>query len=414
MIAADPGFGRGALRGIRVLDLSRFIAGPFCAMLLGDMGADVVKIEGPGGEPGRWTGPTYDGESIYTSWFNRNKRAMTLDMRGAPGLGVLRELIASADVLVENFRPGTLAKMGLTAEVLDDLNPALVVVSVSGFGQSGPRRDQVAFDSIAQALSGLMWATGTDGTGPHMVGTFVADHVTGLYAALGALTALYEKQRSGIGQSVDVALLDATFSIMGVAVPALAATGESMARVGNRDQMVSPSGLFEAADGHAYISAGNDIMFGRLVTATGIEALRDPGFRTLSGRLRRSAELEELVQRWTASRTLEELGAVFGAAGIPFGPVATIADAMADPQIRHRDMVSRTVAEDGTRFVVPGHVARLSRSTAATRLPPPKLGEHNEPVLAEWTGASAERIASLTAEGAFGEARTGTAVEVAE
>lgn len=392
---------RGALHGVKVLDLSRYIAGPFCAMLLGDMGADVVKVESPGGEPGRHTGPRFDGQSLYTSWFNRNKRAMTLDTRNAAGIEVLELLVREADVLVENFRPGTLDAMGLGGDRLDELNPDLIVVSLSGFGQTGPYRNNVAFDSIAQAMSGLMWANGTDETGPAMVGTFIADHVTGLYGAIGALTALYEKQRSGTGQIVDVSLLDATFSMLGVAIPTFVTTGEEMARAGNRDQMVAPSKLFETCDGFAYISGGNDVMFGRLIEATGLEDLRRPEFATLPQRLERVKELDDIVDPWVKARTTAEIVKILEPFGIPCGPVASVADAVGNEQLTSREMVQQIDRPGKPSYVVPGFVVKLSKSPSEVRLTPPELGEHTFEVVADWCGLDGKELTDLADRGAF-------------
>jgi crotonobetainyl-CoA:carnitine CoA-transferase CaiB-like acyl-CoA transferase len=396
---------REPLAGIRVLDLSRFIAGPFCAMLLGDLGADVVKVESVSGEQGRRTGPTHDGESLYTSWFNRNKRAITLDMRSAEGFAVLTDLIRSADVLVENFRPGTLDKMGLSADVLDELNATLVVVSISGFGQTGPYRERVAFDAIAQAMSGLMWATGTDADGPRMVGTFVADHVTGLYAAIGALAALHARRDNGVGQSVDVSLLDATFSLLGVGIPNYVASGEAMTRTGNRDQMVAPSGLFECADGHVYISAGNNEMFGRLIEVLDVEELRRPEYADLDDRLARVGELEEIVGAWARTRTVEEIAAALDPAGIPVGRVSSLAQAVEDEQIVHRQMVRRVGGGDEPEYIVPGFVINLSKTPSEIRLPPPVLGQDTAAVVAEWCDVDTDEISRLRAAGAFDSIR---------
>jgi crotonobetainyl-CoA:carnitine CoA-transferase CaiB-like acyl-CoA transferase len=396
------GGGKRPLEGVRVLDLSRFIAGPFCAMLLGDLGADVVKVESPSGEQGRRTGPLHEGESMYASWFNRNKRAMALDMRSPSGSALLRKLVRSCDVLVENFRPGTLAKMGLTPEALDDLNPGLVVVSISGFGPDGPYADRVAFDAIAQAMSGLMWVNGTDASGPHMVGTFVSDHVTGLYATIGALGALQARAHDSRGQTVDVALLDATFSLLGVAVPNYVSTGQQMVRTGNRDQMVAPSGLYRCRDAHVYISAGNDEMFGRLIEATGLDELSRAEFKRLPDRIERMDQLDAIVQEWAGTRTAAEIAAVLGPAGIPTGHVASVADAVNDPQLRHRQMVRRVRTRSGGEAIVPGFVVNLSRTPSDVRLPPPTLGQDTRDVLQDWCNVGPEEFDAYTEAGAFG------------
>ena len=232
------------LEGIKVLDMARYIAGPFCSMMLGDMGADVVKVERPGGEDTRHLQPSRDGHSVYTMLYNRNKRAITINPRSDRGRELLVELAKWADVVVENYRPGTMEKMGLGYEQLHEINPRVILTSISGFGQTGPLRDRALFDAIGQAMAGVMSLTGSPDGPPTMTGTYTADHTTGLYAALGTVLALRERDRTGEGQHVDVALLDAMYSAIGVAASAYLNTGEVMGRTGNRDSLAAPGNTF--------------------------------------------------------------------------------------------------------------------------------------------------------------------------
>ena len=307
------------LGDVRVVDLSRFIAGPFCAQILGDMGAEVVKVERPGGEDARHHEPFLEGESLYVMAFSRNKRAMTLDTRHPEALAVLERLIRDSDVLVENYRPGTLAAMGLTPERLRELNPGLIVTSISGFGQDGPLAHRALFDAIAQAMSGLMSLTG-DGEQPTMAGTYVADYVAGLYGALGTMMALRHRDRTGEGQVVDVASLDGLFACLATYVMATANLGEQPARTGNRDALNAPANVFKASDGYVYLHGGTNPLFPHLCRAMGAEELaQDERFRGVRERMANHASIERIVAEWVASGTVEEGGRAADGRGRPVG-----------------------------------------------------------------------------------------------
>src|SRR5215207_1372693 len=260
------GTGNGPLSDIRVLDLSRFIAGPFCAQLLGDMGADVVKVERPRGEDARHHAPFLGSESLYVLALNRNKRAMTLDTRHPSASEVLERMLRDSDVLVENYRPGTLAAMGFGPDRLREINPRLIVTSISGFGQSGPLAERALFDAIAQAMSGLMSLTG-EGDAPTLAGTYVADYVAGLYGALGTVLALRHRGRTGEGQVVDVASLDGLFSCLATQITATANLGVAPSRTGARDALNAPANVFRAKDGYLYLHGGTNPLFPRLCRA---------------------------------------------------------------------------------------------------------------------------------------------------
>ncbi len=289
---------------MRVLDLSRFIAGPICAQILGDMGADVVKVERPGGEDARFQGPFLDGESLYPMAYNRNKAGITLDTRHPDAGPLLERLIAWADVLVENYRPGTLDAMGIGWDRLHEAYPRLILTSLSGFGQTGPLAHRALFDPIAQAASGLMSLTGQPDGPPALSGTYIADHVAGLYGAIGTLVSLIARGQTGTGQRVDVASLDALVSCMGTRPMASLLLGEAPRRAGARDPYSAPANVFPASDGHVYIHGGTDSLFPRLCAAIGRpQLLADARFGSIAARLASVDAIELEVAAWTISRT---------------------------------------------------------------------------------------------------------------
>ncbi len=392
----------GALNGIRVLDLSRFIAGPFCAQLLGDMGAEVIKVERPAGEDARHHAPYFKGESVYTMVYNRNKRGVTLDTRHPAALGILEQLVCRSDVLVENYRPGTLSEMGLGYEHLRELNPRLVITSLSGFGQTGPFAKRALFDAIAQATSGLMSLTGEPGGRPTMTGTYIADYVAGLYGALGTVVALVARQQSGEGQVVDVGSLDAIFSCLGTRPSAFLMLGLTPERSGSRDLLTAPANVFQSADGFVYIHAGTNPLFPRLCEAMSRpDLLSDPRFRDVPGRMEHVDDLEAAVAAWTAERTTAELGDVLERAGIPFGPVAEISDVVTSPQLRAREMIIDTEHPTLGPITLPGIPIKLSATPGSIRKAPPMVGEDNDSVYHELLGLTASEIEALRGDGAI-------------
>jgi crotonobetainyl-CoA:carnitine CoA-transferase CaiB-like acyl-CoA transferase len=390
----------GPLAGIRVLDLSRFIAGPFCAQMLGDMGAEVIKVERPSGEDARHHAPFYKGASVYTMVFNRNKRAITLSTRHPEANAILEKLIRASDVLVENFRPGTLAEMGFGYDRLRELNPRLVVTSISGFGQTGPLAQRALFDAIAQAMSGLMSLTGKGE--PTLTGTYIADYVAGLHGVIGTLLALYHRAATGEGQVVDVASLDALFSCLCTYPSAVAMLGEAPTRHGSRDALTGPANVFKASDGFLYLHAGTNPLFPRLCQAMGKpELAADERFKSVPGRMANIDEIERVVREWVGGGTLEEIGATLTEAGIPWGPVNTVADVVRSPQIAAREMMVEVEHTTLGKLLLPGIPIKLSDTPGAVRKPPPLVGEDSEAVYRELLGFSAEEIARLRAEGAI-------------
>lgn len=391
----------GPLRDVRVLDLSRFIAGPLCAQMLGDFGADVVKVERPGGEDARSTAPRIGDESMYTMLYNRNKRFVTLDTRHPSAPAILRELIAWADVVVENYRTGTMAAMGLDYERMSEINPRVIHASISGFGRTGPDADRALFDAIAQAESGLMAATGDPSGEPMLAGAFVADNSTALHAVIGVLAALRERERTGRGQFVDVASLDVTVAGMGMRLMATLNGAPAMARTGNRDPLTAPVNLFHTRDRPVYIHAGTTPLFRRLVSEIGrADLAEDPRFDHVAGRMAAADELEAIVGRWCAVRTAEEVAASMRAAGVPHAIVADVADAVASPQLRARGMFTEIALDDGHRVTVPANPIKLSASPATTRRAPGSAGRDTAEVYADILGWDAATLAAHRRTGA--------------
>ena len=392
----------GALDGVRVLDLSRFIAGPVCAQVLGDMGAEVVKVERPGGEDARFQGPFVDGVSLYPMAYNRNKASLTLDTRHPDAAPLLEGLVAWADVLVENYRPGTLDAMGLGWDRIHAAYPRLILVSLSGFGQTGPLAERPLFDPIAQAASGLMSLTGEAGGPPVLTGTYIADHVAGLYAAIGTLVALIARETTGTGQRVDVASLDALVSVLGTRPMAFAMLGERPARRGSRDPYSAPANVFPAADGHVYIHGGTDALFPRLCAAVGEPGLAtDPRFASIPDRLEHVEALEAIVAAWTGDRTEAEIEAVMGAAGVPCAAVADMERVVASPQLRAREMLVEVDHPAIGATVLTGIPVKLDGTPGTIRSAPPLAGQDTDRVLREVLGLDGAAIAALRAAGAI-------------
>ena len=390
------------LEGIKVLDISRVLAGPFCCMLLGDMGADVVKVERVGrGDDVRSVGDKVGGESLYYMMMNRNKRGVTLDFRNPRGIELLKSLVREADVLVENFRAGTMEKMGCSYEVLHKINPRLVMASISGFGQDGPYRDYACFDMIAQAMGGLMDLTGEPGRPPVTTGTFLVDYASGIYAAFGILGALRARDTTGEGQHVDIALLDTAVSFLITAIPEYLLLGKKMTRRGNRDRYAAPSNLFEARDGRfVFVASATDSLFPRLLEVIGrTEILQDPRFATNEARMQNVEASEAILAEWVGQRTADEVVALVRGAGLPCAKVATIDEVVEDPQVRHRDMLVEIEHPTVGQFPMHGLNIHYSQSRQSIRRPPPLLGQHNQEVYAEWLGLDADAVAGLAGDG---------------
>jgi len=391
-----------ALAGVRVLDLSRFVAGPFCCQILGDHGADVVKVEKPDGEPARHMPPFVQGESLYFLAYNGSKRGITVNQRSPEGLELLRKLMAKADIVVENFRTGTLEKMGLDYGPLAAINPGLILVSISGFGTQGPYIGRPAFDEIIQGMSGLASMTGESGGPPTLTGTYVADFVTGLYAAIGALVALHLREQTGRGQWVQTNLLDSLVSILNTSVSRYLLTGQAPRRQGNRNPLIAPGNIYQARDGHITVEVLTQDMWEDLARAIGREELiRDPRFVDVVRRQQHADALDREVQAWMGTRSVDEIVSTMERSSIPCGPVLDIPALVKDPQL----LVNQTVVEVEYpplgRVPVLAPPIRLQNEASPRRGRPPRLGEHTEEVLAAWLGLTAGEVESLRKAGAL-------------
>ena len=385
----------GPLDGLKVLDVSRFIAGPMCAMQLGDLGADVVKVERKAGEETRANLPQLGDQSLYFLTFNRNKRSIALDFRNPADQETLRRLILRADVLIENFRAGTMEKMGCGWHRLHALNPRLIMVRISGFGQDGPLAERACFDAIAQAMGGLMTITGQADGPPVLAGTFIVDYATALYGAIATLAALNKRQETGKGQLIEATLLESAVSMLMTAIPEQAQLGTSMSRAGNRDRYLSPVNSFATSDGGwVYISAGSDALFPRLAAIMERpDLLEDPRFSTMYQRLANADAIEGVVGAWVKERTAEAVVALMDRAGVPCAKVATMAEVVANPQLRARGQLVDVQHPSAGRFTTHGVSFRLSDTPASIRRPPPRLDEHREEILCEWLGEAAPQPA---------------------
>ncbi|WP_210604443.1 CaiB/BaiF CoA transferase family protein [Brevibacterium oceani] len=392
----------GPLSGVKVLDLSRFIAGPLCAQILGDFGAEVVKVERPNGEDSRHHGPYWQGESIYMFLYHRNKQAITLDTRHERALVILEKLVAWADVVVENFRPGTIEKMGIGYERMKELNPDVVLVSLSGFGQTGPDSRRALFDAISQASSGLMSMTGEPDGKPTLSGTYIADYTTGYQGAMGAMAALMHRDRTGEGQLVDIASFDTMFSALGIRLVAELMLGLEMPRSGSRDLLTAPVNVYEAADGPIYIQAGTASLFPKLCGVMDREDLSaDEQFVTVEGRMREQEYLEGIIQEWVGGRSRDEIARRLDEAGVPYAKVASVREVAQSPQIAARGMIAEAEHPQYGRIRMPANPIHMEKSPPTVRKAPPSAGEDNESVYRNILGLSDDDIAELRAQGAI-------------
>jgi crotonobetainyl-CoA:carnitine CoA-transferase CaiB-like acyl-CoA transferase len=386
------------LHGIKVLDLTRFVAGPHCSMLLGDFGADVVKVERPGlGEDMRAMEPRWQGESLFMMTLNRNKRGLAMDLYSAQGRDLLRRLASVADVLIENFKPGTLEQMGCGWEELSALNPRLVMARISGFGPTGPYADQPAFDVIAQAMGGLMSVTGAPGSPPTIAGTILVDYSTALYTALGIMLALRSRDQSGRGQVVDCTLLDSVTSFLMGWIPEYLIFGKEPARTGSRDRYCAPANVFQCSDGRwIHLVAVSDKQFAGVCTAVGRHELADdPRFATIAARISEVEAIEKFILAWTRTVTADQALTALQQNNVPCAAVATIADVVTNPQIKHRGQIVEIDHPAGGKVPVRGPAIRLSETPALLQRGVPAVGQHTAQILADWLGCQETEINEL-------------------
>jgi crotonobetainyl-CoA:carnitine CoA-transferase CaiB-like acyl-CoA transferase len=391
----------GPLDGLTVLDFSRVLAGPYCTMQLADLGARIVKIEQPGrGDDTRaWGPPFLGGESAYFLSINRNKESVALDLKQPRARAIVDALLARADVVVENFRPGTMERLGLGYEEVAPRHPQIVYCSISGFGQTGPRRIEAGYDAMMQAEAGLMSITGAADGPPFRLGVAIGDIATGLFAAQGILAALVARGRTGRGQRVDIAMLDAVTALLTYQASIAFATGETPRRMGNRHPSIAPYDTFETADGEFVLSVGNDDQFRRLANVLGRDDLgTDARFATNADRVRRydalRTELSPLLVRWKRA----DLLAALTSAGVPCAAVRSVTEALADPQLAARDMIVPLEHVTAGAIRVLGSPLKLSETPASVRTPPPALGQHTDAVLRE-IGLSDAEVESLRESG---------------
>ncbi|HEU4457785.1 MAG TPA: CaiB/BaiF CoA-transferase family protein [Methylibium sp.] len=395
-----------ALEGLKVVEMGQLIAGPFVGKTLGDFGAEVIKIETPGsGDPLRRWRLLQDGTSVWWQVQSRNKRSVAIDLRSAEGQGLAKRLIARADVLVENFRPGTLEAWGMGYNELSKDNPGLVMLRISGYGQTGPYRDLPGFGAIAEAMGGLRHLTGEPGRVPVRCGVSIGDTLAALHGTIGVLTALHHRnanggRQGGKGQVIDVALHEAVFNVMESLLPEYSAFGAVREPAGSALPGIAPSNAYRCADDAVVLIAGNgDSIFRRLMGAIGRDDLgADPSLADNAGRVQRVAEIDAAIEAWTLRHPAAEVLARLIEAEVPAGRVYTAKDIAEDPHYRARDMLLTQKTRDGAELEVPGIVPKLLATPGGVRSPAPKLGDDTDAVLAE-IGVSGAEIAALRARG---------------
>jgi len=387
------------LEGITILDLTRVLSGPYCTMLLADMGARVVKIEEPGkGDETRGWGPPFvRGESAYFLSINRNKESVTLDFKRPEGRAILERLIGRSDVIVDNFRPGALAKLAIDDQTLRPRYPRLVSCSISGFGHSGPRSAEPGYDAVMQAEGGLMSITGASDGPPFRLGVAIADIVSGMFAAHGITLALFARERTGRGQAVDIGMLDSVAALLTYQAAIYFATGSAPSRMGNRHPTIVPYETFAAADGDFVLAVGNDEQWRRFCTIAGLED--DGRFATNRARVTRYDELKPILERRLRDHTRDHWIGRLTAAGVPCGLVRDLREVFSDPQLAAREMVAHVEHPTIGALRLLGVPVKLSDTPASVRTAPPTLGQHTEGVLRHDLGLSASDIATLRAEG---------------
>ena len=391
----------GVLQGIRVLDFSNFIAGPYCGMLLAAMGAEVIRVEPPGGGMDRDIGPyAPNGEGMWPWHYCCCKKGITLNLQAEKGRHVLRELLGKTDVVIEAYTPAVKKKLGMDFDSLQAIDRRIILVSISGFGQSGPYANRGGLDTVAQGMSGLMAVTGMPEGPPLRSGSTVVDYGAALYGALGAMFALYHRQRTGTGQAVDVSLLDTAVSFMETVFAEYTLLGLERKPIGNRRPYTAPTDMFKARDGYVYVSVSTDTFWNRFCDLTGWDEYRDdPKFNSNRVRYKSQDLLNDLAAQWIKDRTVDEVVSAMNRAGIPAGPVYSIPQVLKDVHIRGREMLVEMEYPEVGKFIVPGLALKLSESPGGLNKPAPKCGEHTSEIYGRLLGYSRERIDAMAAEG---------------
>lgn len=390
-----------ALQGVKVVEMGQLIAGPFCGKTLGEFGADVIKIEAPNsGDPLRNWRLVKEGTSVWWQVQSRNKQSIALDLHLQEGQELARQLIAEADVLIENFRPGTLESWGMAPDQLHALNPGLVILRISGYGQTGPYRDMPGFGVIGEAMGGLRHLTAEPGRVPVRVGVSIGDTLAALHGALGVMMALYHRKvNGGFGQVIDVALHEAVFNVMESLIPEYSAFGSVREPAGSALPGIAPSNAYPCLDGWVLVAGNGDSIFKRLMHAIGrTDLAQAPDLSSNLGRVARVSEIDSAIASWTATRTIADVMERLSAASVPAGKVYTAQDIASDPHYRARDMLLTQVTRDGYSLEVPGIVPKLSLTPGTIRSSAPGLGDDTDRVLTD-LGLTSIQIASLREKG---------------
>lgn len=390
------------LDDLRVLELGAFLAGPFCGQLLADFGAEVIKVEPPGkGDPMRgWGRHRHNGQTLWWPVLARNKKSLTLDLRTSAAQQIVRELVPKVDMLLENFRPGTLEKWGLSYEALRDLNPGLIMIRVSGYGQTGPYRDKAGFGSIGEAMGGIRSITGFPDRPPTRIGISIGDSLAATFATIGALTALHQRQRTGLGQVVDIGIYEGVLALMESMIPEYQLTGHARERTGNVLPNVAPSNIYPTAEGGWFaIGANADAIFRRFAQAMGHPELADDErFASHAARGIHQAELDDLIAAWTITQTAETLQTLMDEYAVPGGQIYTAKEMLADPHFQAREAIigvhDPKIGEIKMQNVFP----RLSETPGGVDWTGPELGQHTDEVLQSLLGMTPEAIADLRAQ----------------
>ena len=395
----------GALKGVRILDLTRVLAGPFCTMLMADMGADVVKIEEPGkGDDTRTYPPFIEGCSAYFCNMNRNKKSITLDLKKPEAKAIFKEMVKNVDIVIENYKPGTMAKLGIGYEDLKEINPRLIFASISGFGQYGPYRERPGYDIIGQAMGGLMSVSGWPDSPPTRSGTAMGDILAGLNCCIGILAALKGREVSGRGQSVDVALVDSVVSAMETIIQLYLVEKRIPGRIGNRYEFIYPYDTFAASDGWAVIAVGNDAVWKRFCEVIGrTELIEHPDYKKNPDRVKNNHALNAIVTEWTRQKTVAEIVDLLLANSVPSAPINNVEQLVNDPHIAGaREMFVDMLNPMGKPMKVVACPIKFSETKASVRTTAPNLGEHTDEVLQQWAGLNHGQIDELKKSGALG------------
>ena len=387
------------LEGLKILDMTRFLSGPFCTMLLGDMGAQVMKVEPPGvGDDTRAWAPFIGGQGTYFLSTNRNKKSICVDTRQKQGVDVLKRLINKVDVFVENFKPGLMDRLGMDFPAIAVLNPRLIYCSISGFGQTGPYRDRPGYDQILQGMSGLMSITGTEESGPVRVGLAIGDILTALFATYGILCALHARERTGKGQWVTTSILEATVGILTMQAGKFFATNQPPGPAGNDHPVISPYGVYRTQDKPINIAVGTETMWKNFCRIIGLPEMEQTlKFKQNNDRVKNREELRLLIEKALASKTQDEWVEALNQAGIPCGPIYTLDQVFKDPQVLHQKMLLEVEHPKVGKIPMTGLPVQLSENPPQVFLPPPVLGEHTAAVLRDF-GFAAEEIDHLFAD----------------